>query len=526
MARTHSHSSDDRVAIVGAGMAGLCAAARLAHAGVPVTVIERQAVTGGKIRSLATVAGPAAAGPTVLTLRPVFEALFSAVGERLEDHLRLIRQPVIARHFWPDGSRLDLHHTEGENLRAIRDFAGRRAEAEFLEFNRRAAALFNGFADCVIRAPCPSPSAIMRAVLRRPQLVEAMAPGSTLHGLLRRSFSDPRLAQLFGRYATYVGGSPYRSPALLALIWHAESAGVWAVAGGLQRLAGAIAELAAARGAEFRCATHVERINVKDGAATGITLDSGEVILARHVVFNGDPKALAEGALGQDCSRPARQVRRAARSLSANVWTFASRAAGPDLVHHNVFFRTDPEPEFAALDAGRRITNPTLYLCAMDRGLGSPPPMAERFEIIANAPAQPTSASEAQPCPTQIFETLARFGLTFDPRPERSSLTTPADFARMFPHSDGALYGQSPHGILSTFRRPTARTKIAGLYLAGGGTHPGPGMPMAALSGQHAAEAILHDRTSTSRFRPTDMPGGISMASTPQRPAQSASSGS
>jgi 1-hydroxycarotenoid 3,4-desaturase len=148
--------------------------------------------------------------------------------------------------------------------------------------------------------------------------------------------------------------------------------------------------------------------------------------------------------------------------------------------------------------------------------MGADPPATERFEIIANAPPQRAEHSprETPQCPTRSLETLARFGLHFTPEPEAArSLTTPADFAALFPASLGALYGQSPHGMMAAFQRPTARTRVAGLYLAGGGTHPGAGVPMAALSARHAAEAILSDRISTSQSRRTATPGGISTGS-------------
>ena len=234
------------------------------------------------------------------------------------------------------------------------------------------------------------------------------------------------------------------------------------------------------------------------------------------MVFNGDPRALATGLLGTGCAGVAPVTRRAARSLSAEVWSFAATPGGVDLAHHNVFFRADPAPEFAALARGETAPDPTLYVCAMDRGMGGAPPALERFEIIANAPSQDArpARKETAPCPKRSLETLARFGLRFTPEPEAAqSLTTPADFAALFPASLGALYGQSPHGAMAAFRRPTARTRVTGLYLAGGGAHPGAGVPMAALSARHAAEAILSDRISTSTSRPTAMPGGISTGS-------------
>jgi len=521
----------DRIVIIGAGIAGLAAAARLAPACNEILVLERHAHPGGKMRILPTPAGPVDAGPTVLTLRHVFDDLFSSLGERLEDHVTLVRQPLIARHFWPDGSRLDLYDDENRNAAAIRDFAGARAADQFRAFSRRAKMLFEALEAPVMFSPAPSLPGLARQVAAHPGTLRGLAPFSSLAALLDRQFDDPRLAQLFGRYATYVGGSPYRVPALLSLIWRAESAGVWAVRGGMQRLARAVACLAEARGAKFRYNSHVSRIDLRRGRVRGVELADGRRIQTGCVVFNGDPRALATGALGEGCHSVASATRRTPRSLSAEVWAFAATATGPDLAHHNVFFRDAPEPEFSAPGRGDLIDDPTLYVCAMDRGQAEAPPVKERFEIIANAP--PLTVRDAAPdpedftrCQTRTFQTLARFGLRFDPMPAAENLTTPADFETLFPASAGSLYGQSPHGLMAAFRRPVARTKIEGLYLAGGGAHPGAGVPMAALSAKHAAEAILKDRISTSASRRTAMPGGMSTASATAVDGRSASSGS
>jgi len=238
------------------------------------------------------------------------------------------------------------------------------------------------------------------------------------------------------------------------------------------------------------------------------------------VLFNGDPRALSEGLLGE---APRRAVPRSAtdpRSLSAHVWSFAARASGADLSYHNVFFGSNPRAEFAALERGRVPSDATLYICAQDRA-GPARPALERFEIIRNAP--PLPHTDDPPCQTLIPERLARFGLCFDPPPTPEDLTTPAGFDALFPGSLGSLYGRSPRGLLAAMRRPLARSALDRLYLCGGGTHPGAGVPMAALSGRHAAEAIATDLASTSTSRRTATPGGISTgsATTARAPSRS-----
>ncbi len=502
-----------KVIVVGAGMGGLSAAIRLAAAGMSVTVIEAQATPGGKMRSIASAAGPVDAGPTVLTLRRVFDSLFALVGECLDDHIHLIPQPLLARHWWLDGSRLDLFSDPDASAAAIASFAGGKAEAQFHRFNRLSAQAYAAFDAPMMQAARPALGRIAVNALGKPAIWPALRPGQSLARHLAKTFDDPRLRQLFGRYATYVGGAPDLSPAVLALIWQAEAQGVWAVEGGMHRLAQVLADLAQRQGVTFEYGRAVRRIDRQSGRVSGVVLSDGRALKCDAVVFNGDPAGLLAGLLGNGPQQALPPFAAHPRSLSAWVWAFAATPSGLDLAHHNVFFTSDPAREFGPIGKGEMPEEATLYLCAQDRAQG-PPNGAERFEIIMNAPARTSQPSgEIAQCRNRTFPQLARFGLTFDQPPPDSALTTPAGFAALHPGSQGSLYGRSPHGTLASFQRPGARTRLAGLYLAGGGAHPGAGVPMAALSGKHAAEAIMADLTSVSAWRQMAMRGGMSMAS-------------
>ncbi len=510
----------ENVVVIGAGMGGLAAAIRLATAGRRVTLIEAAAYPGGKMRTVPSDAGPVDAGPTVLTMRQVFDDLFALCGERLDDHLTLIPQPILARHWWPDGSRLDLFSNVDASAAAIADFAGRSEAAGFMRFHRTTAALYAAFEAPVMLAPHPDVPAILRAALTSPRFWPALLPGVSLDGFVGQYFRDPRLRQLFGRYATYVGGRPGHTPAVLAVIWQAEARGVWAVQGGMHKLAEALAALAERQGVALSYGTAVSEILRNNRCVSGVRLSDGHVITCRQVVFNGDPAALRQGLLGDSPRAALPQNATAPRSLSAQVWSFAAHVAGPaaaDLVHHNLFFSGDPDLEFGPIGAGNLPAEPTLYLCAEDRATRTDRRGKERFEIILNAPAiSPTQAQdpqEAMQCRTKTFHRLTQVGLTFTPEPPDVALTTPHQLAQMFPGSMGSIYGRSPEGAMASFLRPRAKTSLRGLYLAGGGAHPGAGVPMAALSGKHAAEAMLKDLTSASRLAPTVMLGGMSMVS-------------
>ena len=518
MPRTAPH-----IVIIGAGIGGLASALRLSHAGAKITVLDRHATPGGKMRTLPSAAGPVDAGPTVLTMKHVFETLFSDVGTRLEDQVTLEREDILARHFWSDGTVLDLMADPAASLSNVAQVFGKKSAAEFTKFTNRAQALFDAFDAPMMQSSAPTLGAMTANVLKNPKLIPAMSPHQSLAKSLNAQFSEPKLAQLFARYATYVGGLPAASPAILGLIWHAESQGVWHVKGGMHQLARAIETHATSFGAEFHYNAHVDRIEIQDGRIKAVHTKD-KTIAPDAVVFNGDPKALHDGQLGDAAALAV--PHQDPRSLSAYVHAFAAKAVGPDLAAHNVFFADNPAAEYDPLAYGQTQTDPTLYICAQDRFAGGIPTDLERFEIIMNA--APTTnitpdEKERQQCLTLISERLNSFGLTFSPPPTAQTLTMPQEFAQLFPASNGSLYGRSPHGLMAAFKRPTARTRIKGLYLTGGGAHPGAGVPMATLSAQHAAAAICTDLTLTSTSPQADTHGGMSTGSRMTAPAPSRS---
>jgi 1-hydroxycarotenoid 3,4-desaturase len=350
-----------------------------------------------------------------------------------------------------------------------------------------------------------------RGLVDRPRI----RPFESMWKALGEHFHDRRLRQLFARYATYCGGSPFLAPATLMLVVHAELEGVWLVEGGMPALARTLARLAEARGAVFRYKSEVAEILVEGGRARGVELASGERLSADAVIVNADVAALAGGLFGPAAARAVDGGAPGGRSLSAVVWTVVGRAETSALVHHGVVFSADYPAEFAEiLDEGRLPGDPTVYLCAQDRPAAEAPPPEgeERFLLLVNAPAtgdrRPFPEAEIAACWERVCRKLERAGLRIEPRAMR--VTTPSDFARLFPASGGALYGPAPHGWRAAFARQGVRTRLPGLYCAGGTVHPGPGVPMAILSGRQAARATLADLASTRPFRPAAIAGGIS----------------
>jgi 1-hydroxycarotenoid 3,4-desaturase len=249
-----------------------------------------------------------------------------------------------------------------------------------------------------------------------------------------------------------------------------------------------------------------------------VLLANGERIAANAVVVNADAAAVTRGLLGAGIASAVPRVPASPRSLSALTWAMRASATGFPLARHNVFFGGDYEDEFDAIFRRSRMPDaPTVYVCAQDRDGrdGMPGETNERLLCLVNAPAtgdtQDFGPAEIESCTERTFSMLTRCGLNVQRRPENTVVTTPSEFARLFPATGGALYGRASHGWRASFQRPGARTLVPGLYLAGGSTHPGPGVPMAALSGRMAAASLLADLASTYRSRPAAMSGGTSM---------------
>ncbi len=508
--------------MVGAGIGGLTCAIELARRGLAVTVVERAERPGGKMREIGPASSPIDSGPTVFTMRWVFDEIFEAAGSRLADHLTLEPMDILARHAWGDGSRLDLYTDVERSAEAIGAFAGPGAASGYRAFCRESAAIFETLRTPYLTAQQTGPIGLARAVgLQRLRALMGIRPFETLWGALGAHFQDSRLRQLFGRYATYCGSSPFAAPATLMLIAHVEREGVWSISGGMQRLAESLEGLAAAIGVRFLFGSHVDEIRVAGGRACGVTLSSGEALDGAGVVVNADAAALTSGLFGEASARATPRRPTSARSLSAITWSLKARLSGFPLVRHNVFFSPDYAAEFEYIfKKGRPPENPTIYICAQDRsdgGLtGGKVDDGERVLILMNAPAHgdryELSEEERAACERRATNELTRCGLTVAGL-DRGVITTPKIFEGLFPGTGGALYGPATHGWDAAFRRPGARTRLPGLYLAGGGAHPGAGVPMAAISGRLAAARLIQDLASMRRFHPGATPGGTSTPS-------------
>ncbi len=493
--------TSNRVIVIGAGIGGLVAAAILSHQGYEVIVLERASTIGGKIRQIHINGRPIDAGPTVFTMRNIFEGIFAAAGSQLDHHLSLQPLHTLARHYWNEEQRLDLFADKHQSADAISTFSSPSEGRNYLAFCQQTEKIFNVLHKSYITASRPTLlELVTRIGFKNFNKLFDIKPFSKMYASLSSQFKDKRLRQLFGRYSTYCGSSPYMSPATLLLIAHVEQSGVWSIDGGMHQLVKALHNVAIANGAKFYFDQEVQEINLKYDRVSSVTSKTEENFECEKIICNTDLNALASGLLGSNVSNVIKPSKNKVNSLSAITWCSNATKINFPLSMHNVFFSNNYEQEFNDLFKYKKTTDqPTVYICAQDR-IGKNDrdnQNVERLFCLINAPPNGEkhqyTKQEIKKCSMQMNETFKRCGFEFDINQHNAVATSPSDFANLFPATNGALYGQATHGWQASFQRPGSRSVIPGLYLAGGSVHPGPGIPMAATSGLLAANSLIND---------------------------------
>jgi 1-hydroxycarotenoid 3,4-desaturase len=508
----------EKAVVIGAGMGGLNAAISLAARGLEVEVFEAQPQVGGKLRQVNVGGQVIDAGPTVFTMRWVFEKLFADAGLQFHNYVTLDCLDTLAHHRWNEVEQLDLFADQKKSTQAIARFSSTSQAKKYAAFCAHTKRLLDALQGPFMASQRPSLLGLVKALGPHGLAVLSSAgPFFSMWRTLARYFDDPRLQQLFGRYATYCGSSPWQAPATMNLIAQVEQQGVWSVRGGMIELARGLRKAATDLGVVVHTNESVSEIKTSAGQLSAVGTSLGRQVNTRLAVFNGDLHALASGLLGAQAAIASAPVAFDQRALSAITWMVLAPRLKADLPRHTVLFDQNYASEFADIFVKQRLpTRPTVYICAQDRDTGHTSGQ-ERLLILVNAPAMGDGNNLTQQdilaCEHKMKQQLQRCGLPLDWDQAQIQRCTPAQFHQLFPASGGALYGRKTHSWMEVFKRPGASTPIPGLFLAGGGVHPGAGVPMASLSGQLAAAALMAHLDSTRMLMPVATFGGTSTPS-------------
>ncbi|MEZ4673327.1 MAG: phytoene desaturase family protein [Caldilineaceae bacterium] len=490
------------ILVIGAGIGGLSAAIRLAVAGQRVIILEQNHTVGGKMGQVSAAGFRWDTGPSVITMRPVLADLFAAAGRHLDDYLTLDPVEPLTRYFYPDGTVLDLTR-DWPRLAAQLATLDPADVQGYLAFLAYAAKLHRITGPVFIYDQPPSWRTFLRV---SPLKLFQVDPWFTLDQVIRRHVRSPHLRQLLGRFATYVGASPYQAPATLGVIADVElTGGVWYPRGGIYAIASALARLARELGVEIRTNCGVAQIETAAGHVCGVLLHDGSRLATQRIVANVDVTTVYTKLLPASSQQQRRrhQLQRVESSCSGYVLLLGVEGEHAQLAHHNIFFAPDYRREFADIfERGIPPRDPTIYVAITSKSdPDHAPPGCENWFVLVNAPplAAGTAGSfdwmrDEADYRDHVLATLAGFGLEIRDRIRHITVRTPVDLAEQSGAWRGALYGLSSNQALNAFRRPHNRCPdIRGLYFAGGTTHPGGGVPMVTLSGKVAAELVLAD---------------------------------
>jgi phytoene desaturase len=472
------------ILIIGAGIGGLATAIRLAHAGYRVEIWEKNQTSGGKAQELRKEGFRWDLGPSLLTMPHLIRDLFALCGRPLERYLELDRLPNTCRYFWPDGHQID------ENAQFFK-------EPQVLKFMRYAEGLYELSEHTYLSHP---PDRWLQNLhwhhLPRMRHLPKMLTFQSLAQKINHYFQDPHLRQLFYRYATYNGSSPFLTPASFNIIPYVESRfGAWYPRGGMARIPEALTRLATEIGVEIHYGRNVARF--RKGTITSF---QGHSITPDIIISNADILDSKHTWLREHtpCSEHTDIISKELSS-SAYILLLGVRDIDSRLDHHNIFFSDDYGKEFHEIfDLKQLPTNPTLYLSITSRSDADDAPKGhENYFILANTPSTAglyTSKESLQQYDQHLIERLEdSFGFkNLSKRIVIHERLTPLDFATRDRAHLGSLYGWASHSIsASLFRPPIHDPNIPNLFYVGGTTHPGGGIPMVILGSKMTAERVI-----------------------------------
>ena len=482
-----------KIVVIGAGIGGLTAALSLAK-DHEVLVVEADERPGGKAAEVVIDGVPCDTGPSVLTLPEIFEQIFSDIGERFSDHVRLIEHSPAFTYVWPDQQRLDVHQHLDATLESVQSTFGQNAAEDLRAFMNYAGAIWDAASPPFIYGPAPDVWRVLRMLPTHMAQLGTIDPLRSMRRGIEHYVSNPRVRMVLERYATYNGSDVRAAPATLNCIAHVELAlGGYGVDGGIHALVRAIESLAKSHGVTFEYGAPVQSLRTQSGHVTGVTLRDGRAIDADAVVCNADVAHLVTDLLP---SGTRHGLHMPPRSMSG--WTALVRTHRGPHTPHTVAFPDDYSAEFADIfDGSRPPRDPTVYACDPASAHNRPiwPDGSRPVFLMANAPAVQDGQPEQDYAQLRerALQRAAAAGLIGVEDPvvwERS----PKLLEARFPRTGGALYGGASNDPLAAFRRPPNRVnRLNGLYLASGSAHPGGGLPLCAMSGKQAALALQRD---------------------------------
>jgi phytoene desaturase len=493
-----------KIIVIGAGMGGMTAAARLSRGGHEVVLYEASDRVGGKCRTewIGKVAFDT--GPSLLTLPAVYKDFFQRTGKPMGFVCPIESVDPSFDYRFTDGSSVKFANlSRSKTLENITHSFGTESAAQWDRIMKRAERMWDVSRGPFIESELKSPFSLIKRItfLRDMKII---APWKTLRVHADEVVKDQRLRFIMDRYATYSGSDPRKAPAVLSTIaFVEESFGAWHVKGGLGQLTEKVYQRALDVGVTFHLNSPVSAITTAGKKATGIILADGSVIEADAVVANADA-SLVYNKLIKGHKRTLKKARKNIERADVSVAGFSLLLGirkDPDQVlnHHTILFPENYDAEFDAIFThGKPVAKPTIYICAPQDPQMTKDENLEGWFVLVNAPTHGqfdwNDKEFARNYANTIIDQIEARGISVRDRLESLTIRTPADLEAAVHAPGGAIYGTSSNGARAAFMRAKNRSPIKGLYLVGGSAHPGGGLPLVGISGDLVTEAIGYEK--------------------------------
>ncbi|MDZ7604321.1 MAG: 1-hydroxycarotenoid 3,4-desaturase CrtD [Cyclobacteriaceae bacterium] len=486
------------VIIIGAGIAGIAIALRLKASGMDVDVFETNNYPGGKLHAFTMGEYRFDAGPSLLTMPELVTELFKLFGENTEEHFEYSRKENVCNYFWEDGVSFSVN--------ANREVFAREAAATFgvdvgvlLAYLQKSQRKYDLTAPLFLQKSLHKVGTYLSfKTLKALSRMSQMDIGNSLNSLNEAAIGEPHLVQLFNRYATYNGSSPYSTPGIMSMIPHLElHLGTYFPKGGMNSISTSLYELALRQGIRFHFGQQVLQILVRNRKAIGIETTANQyfsdIVVSNMDIFSTYKKLLPTQ------SHPDRTLRQE-RSSSAIIFYWGVRQQFPQLDLHNILFSADYRREFEHIFKKRTLDNdPTVYLNITSKEESADAPSGcENWFVMVNAPGdygQDWQALAAQSRHDILAKLKRILGIDLAPLIEVEDVLTPPLIEQRTGSYLGALYGAASNSKMAAFlRHPNFSSKIKQLYCCGGSVHPGGGIPLCLFSAKITADLIGVDR--------------------------------
>lgn len=474
-----------RIGIIGAGIAGLATAVRMAVRGHEVEVFEANEYPGGKLSQFDLEGYRFDAGPSLFTMPQYVDDLFRLAGEDPARYFQYERLDTVCHYFWEDGTRLNAYAEPkafGAEVEAKLGVPAERVQIALADSAYKYELTGRIFLEKSLhRLSTWTNTKVLKAMLKIPGLDLF----TSMNRVNERLLQEPKLVQLFNRFATYNGSNPYKAPGLLSIIPHFEhQIGAYFPKGGMNAITQAIYKLAIRQGVVFHMGQPVDRILVEKNRAVGLqvgdTLHHFDRIISNMDVFFTYKQLLPD-------ARHPKLTLKQQKSTSALIFYWGIKRRFPELGLHNIFFSEDYEQEFALLEAGKVYEDPTVYVNISGKFEPSDAPKGhENWFTMINVPYDSGQNWDAiiERAREQVIEKVSRvLGTDLRSLIVCEDILDPRSIESKTRSHLGALYGTSSNNKMAAFmRHANFSSRIKDLYFCGGSVHPGGGIPLCLLS--------------------------------------------